>query len=692
MASAPTRDIGHLDQHYGLWLGDWLELIPDLIWPNSVQTYSRMRHDPQLTAVLAAYTLPIRRATWAIDPAGCRDEVVQLVADDLGLPILGADAEPGPARRRGVRWADHVRLALGSLTYGFAPFERRYEIVNGQARLVNLGERLPHTIGAINLHRDGTIQSIQQDIAPVSSPIPAERLAWYVHEREGANWAGRSILRASYGPWLLKHEVWRVHATSIRRFGMGVPSVTAPVGATPGQVAEAQRLASAMRVGDQSGVGMPDGFKLAITGMTGSVPDAMAFIHYLDQQMSRSCLAGLMDLGDTSNGSRALGASFLDLFLLSLQAVADEIADAATSGQPGIPGIVTQLVDYNWGEDEPAPKVVAPDVGDRHEVTAEALDQLITCGAITPDPELEAYVRASWKLPERSQTALPTPPAPRPDPEPTPAPQARRRPRTPRARRPRAAAEEGATRRQLTLDESTSGMDPAAIQQAWQEQLDQLLADWQPIAEAWRAELGEQVEQALEDGDLAALAAMSLDSAAAAALIAAAMVAMAGTASEQMAAEAESQGVTVEAPAVDEEALGAIAAAIAVLLAAWLAGAAAREALRLAVPGAAAAVVAAAVVAFLAGLSDRFLRDQLGAALSQAQASGRFAVLDAAPAADQYIASEVLDAATCGPCRDIDGHTFDDLDAARAAYGNGSYVLCEGGIRCRGTVFALFND
>jgi hypothetical protein len=688
MASAPTRDIGHLDQHYGLWLGDWLELIPDLIWPNSVQTYARMRHDPQLTAVLAAYTLPIRRATWAIDPAGCRDEVVQLVADDLGLPILGTDAKPGPARRRGVRWADHVRLALGSLTYGFAPFERRYEIRDGRARLVNLGERLPHTIGAINLHRDGTIRSIQQDIAPASSPIPADRLAWYVHEREGANWAGRSILRASYGPWLLKHEVWRVHATSIRRFGMGVPSVTAPVGATPGQVAEAQRLASAMRVGDQSGAGLPNGFQLAITGMTGSVPDAMAFIHYLDQQMSRSALAGLMDLGDTSNGSRALGQSFLDLFLLSLQAVADEIADTATAGQPGIPGIVTQLVDYNWGEDEPAPRIVAPDVGDRHEVTAEALDQLITCGAITPDPELEAYVRTSWKLPERSTTALPTP---TPQPEPAPAPQARRRPRTPRSRRPRAAAEEGSTRRQLTLAENDSGMDPAAIQQAWQEALDGLLADWQDISADWRADLGEQIEQALEDGDLEALAAMTLDSTAAAALLTAAMLALAGTAADQMAAEAESQGVQVEAPPADEETLGAVATAIAVLLAVWLAGAAAREALRLAVPGAAAGAVAAAVVAFLAGLSDRFLKDQLGAALSQAQASGRFAVLHDVPVAE-YVSSEVLDSSTCGPCRDVDGTTFADLDAAEAAYGNGSYIHCEGGIRCRGTVIALWND
>ncbi|MFI7125986.1 hypothetical protein ACIBQ1_09850 [Nonomuraea sp. NPDC050153] len=687
--SAPTRDLGYLDASFGLWLGEWLETIPDLIWPNSVQTYARMRHDPQLTAVLAAYTLPIRRAAWAVDSAGCRDEVVQTVADDLGLPILGADAEPGPARRRGVRWADHLRLALQSLTYGFMPFERRYEIRDGRARLVNLGERLPHTIGEIKLRRDGTIASVHQDLVPASQPIPADRLVWYVREREGANWAGRSILRSSYGAWLLKHEVWRVHATSIRRFGMGVPNVEAPAGATPGQVAEAQRLASAMRVGDQSGVGLPNGFKLNITGMTGSAPDAMGFIHYLDQQMSRSALAGLMDLGDTSNGSRALGESFLDLFLLSLQAVADEIADTATSGQPGIPGIVTQLVDYNWGEDEPAPRIVVQDVGSRQEVTAEALEQLMRSGAISPDPELEAYVRKAWRLPERDTDE---PPPARPDPpagNAQTASQPRRR-RTSRTRQPRAAtAEEGVTR-QLTLDESSAGIDPSAIQDAWQSALDQLLTQWESdVAEAWRRDLADQIERALEDGDLEALATLTLDSAVAASILTAAMVALATAAGVQAAAEADSQGVQVEPPPVEEDALAAVAAVVAVLLAAWLAAAAAREALRLAVPGATAAAVAAAVLLYLADLSDRHLKDQLGAALSQAQANGRFAVFHAAPPA-RFIASEVMDLSTCPPCAEIDGHEFDNLAEAEAAYGTGSYIDCQGGVRCRGTVYALW--
>ncbi|MEV4287361.1 hypothetical protein AB0K40_17795 [Nonomuraea bangladeshensis] len=663
--SAPTRDIGHLDSNYGIWYGDLLEQIPALTWPLSAQTYSLMRTDPQLTAVLSAYTLPIRRATWSVDPAGCRPEVVQMVADDLGLPILGVDAEPGPARRRGVRWADHLRLALLSLTFGFMPFERRYAIVNGQARLVNLGERMPHTIGQIQLAKDESVQSITQNLAAVR-PIPANRLVWYVHDREAANWTGRSLLRPAYGAWLLKHETWRVHATSIRRFGMGVPSVSAPTGATPAQVAEAQRLASAMRVGDRAGVGLPDGFKLAITGMTGSVPDAMGFIRYLDQQMSRQALAGLMDLGDTSNGSRALGDSFLDFFLLSLQSIADEIADTATVGQQGMPGIITDIVDLNWGPDEPAPRIVVSDVGSRQEVTAAAIEQLIRSGALSPDPALEAYVREAWRLPERTEPArAPAPPAPA------------REEQTLAASRPRPVR-------------AAAGPDLGAVQESWQAALDSVLEAWPGIAEEQRGQLADQIEQAVEAGDLAALAALAVDSEAAADILAVAMLELAETSAEQMAAEAAAQGVPVEQPPVEEDQLSAVAVAVAALLAAGLAGAAAAAALRLAVPGAAGAAVAAEVVAVLSALSDRAVRDQVGGALSAAQAAGRFAVLRSAPKAT-YVASEKLDRSTCKPCREIDGTTFKDLAAAEAAYGNGAYTKCLGGVRCRGQVVAIWN-
>src|SRR3954452_21863705 len=117
MPTSPATATGYVDD--GVWFSrlytDLVEYVPDLVWPTSVATYNQMRRDPALTAILAAYTLPLRRATGNVDPTGCRPEVAQLVADDLGLPVAGMDT-PAGARTRGLSWREHLRMALLHLT------------------------------------------------------------------------------------------------------------------------------------------------------------------------------------------------------------------------------------------------------------------------------------------------------------------------------------------------------------------------------------------------------------------------------------------------------------------------------------------------------------------------------------------------------------------------------------------------
>src|SRR5215218_2202444 len=50
-----------------------------------------MRTDAQIASLLLAFTLPIRRFGWFIDPNGARDKVVEHVASDLNLPIEGQE-------------------------------------------------------------------------------------------------------------------------------------------------------------------------------------------------------------------------------------------------------------------------------------------------------------------------------------------------------------------------------------------------------------------------------------------------------------------------------------------------------------------------------------------------------------------------------------------------------------------------
>jgi hypothetical protein len=398
IADGPRVPAGYMSETAALFNGSYvddLEVVPDLTWPQNVITYNNMRRDPQIGAILNAYALPLRSGTWMVDPAGARDEVVQYVADTWGLPILGdSEATLTPYRKRGVQFKQHLRLALLQLVFGHMPFAFAGEpkAVDGgrlRWRLNRLDERLPQTITSVNVNEKGDLLSIRQFGG--QTDIPASNLLWYVHDREGSNWTGTSMLRSCYGAWLLKHDMWRVLATSSRRFGMGVPTVYAPTGATEAEITNAARLASSIRAGDQSGQGLPDGYRMELVGLTGQVPDTMKFVRYLDQQMAQAALASILTLDATPNGSRALGDVIIGMLRMSWEAVADEIAIPATE-------LTARMIDWNWGEDEPVPMLMCTDL-DHQERTYEAISALVKTGAITPDPGLENAMRESYQLP-----------------------------------------------------------------------------------------------------------------------------------------------------------------------------------------------------------------------------------------------------------------------------------------------------
>jgi hypothetical protein len=341
---------------------------------------------------------------------------VQLVADGMGLNVAGQD-RPSGARRRGVSWNEHLRAALRCLPFGHSGFELVAEVADGQARLATLAERMPQSI--VGIHADpktGALLGVDQSTikSTKNSPqIRADRLAWYCHEREGAAWQGTSLFRAAYAPWLIKREMMRVHAISNRRWGAGVPVMEALPGTVPttSQMREAQEMASAARGGDQAGAASPPGFTMKIVGLSGAVPDTLAFMEWLNREMSGSALMSHLDLGQGgSGGSRALGEAFIANWTLSLETIGENIADTATRQ------IAARIVDWNWGEDEPVPVVTVSGVGSRREVTAESLDLLLSSGALSTDPALETWVRREYRLPEREG-----PPSQPPPPSPTPA-------------------------------------------------------------------------------------------------------------------------------------------------------------------------------------------------------------------------------------------------------------------------------
>jgi hypothetical protein len=398
---------GH-GQTTGWW--DWLadDPSPELQWPNSVEVFDRMmKSDSQVRSVLRAVTQPVLRARWRIDPLDAREEVVVDVAKNMGLPIKGAADNPPRALRSRNRfsWTQHLQWALRYLGYGHMLFNQVYDIdpATGLAVIRKLAPRWPKTIMKWETAEDGGLLRVLQrpSLRPgrtrPSEPIPIDikDLVVYSNEREGGNWQGQSLLRSAYKDWILKNRDLQVWSQTVDRNGMGVPHYTASEEEV--SLEAGTNLAKSYRSGSAAGGAGPHGSQMQLLGVQGALPDIEAKVRYHDESIARAVLAHVLNLGQaTGTGSYALGGVLGDVLTVSLQAIADDVADVATMH------IVEDLVDINWGPDEPAPAITLDPIGQDPTAIVMAIQALIAAGAIFPDPVLDAFVRSIVGLPPKA--------------------------------------------------------------------------------------------------------------------------------------------------------------------------------------------------------------------------------------------------------------------------------------------------
>lgn len=448
---APRTEKGYVVSQPA-WAGplDQFEIVPELQWPNSVQTYTKMgREDARIASVLRAIGLPIRRTTWRIRPNGARDEVTQFVATNLGLPIEGvSDDVPTPRMRDRFSWRQHLQQALTYQQFGHSVFEQVYRIDGtGPARAVlhKLAPRPQSSIAYWQVGTDGGLIGIQQWpagtfaapgmflAAPTSmgTLIDVSRLVVYCRDPDPGVWTGNSLLRPAYKHWKLKDELIRIEAAAARRHGIGVPWIKGNASDSEDETRmdELLKIASQYSGGASSGLALTEGEEAGIMSPTGTPMDPRRAIEYHDHQMALVALAHFLNL-DGKGGSYALASVQADTFVQSVQTVADDIRDVAQAH------VVEDLVDVNWGPDEPAPLLVCDEIGSRQDATAAALQMLVNAGLLTPDERLELFVRQATGLPAPDPNAPPAPEPPAPAPVPPAAPAAR----TGRVRRPEQGA------------------------------------------------------------------------------------------------------------------------------------------------------------------------------------------------------------------------------------------------------------
>lgn len=711
--TAPTGEIGTVEAlpAWGAFTGTNQDAVDPPAWQgsNRILTIGRMRNDPQVDSLTNSVSMPVMRMEWRLNPNGARDEIVQQISTDLGVPIKGSN-DPAPRSRRRFKHSDHLEHALLAPWYGHIFFEQvpdteRFDLALDGWRLRKLAPRMPGSIEKIHVAKDGGLDGITQYgyrppaavrrrglslIQQAEPQIPVNSLAAYVWKREGANWQGRSMLRPLYGNWALKDRALRVDALKNERFGMGIPVASTPEGGDPVQAA---RLAQSMRASEYGGVGLAPGQTVGVEGVRGTLPDVLASIRYYDESMARAFMAMVVQLGQTQTGSRALGETFADFFQMLVEAMANWYRNTTNEH------VIEDMVDWNFGEDEQAPLLEWSYPQGEQALAISDLVSMVDSGVVTMDAETESEIRKQTRLPEVFERPAVVQAA---------SVTVRKgvRKTVPKITVARAAAPEGRSfaARKQTVDSPTighrepnefemaAGTDFTDLQESWQDATTDLVQSWRTQVQAGQiAAILEQVKAAVNAGDLVALARLEAP-VAGTDLLFGRMKEMAEDAIVGAKAEALKQGLrigTINVATNVEPLVAARAEATATLLARGFADSASRVAIN---QGAnlAADTVADAVQQHLEGLGDAYLNDMLGGAMTQAQNTGRKEVF--AEKSSKLYASELLDGDTCTECSGVDGQEYGSVVEADGDYPTGGFKDCLGGPRCRGTLIAVYDE
>lgn len=203
---------------FGGYLRDTGEYNAALEGLSAFSTYEKMRRgDAQVAATLLAMKLPIRSAEWMIAEPGNATPLEKEAAAFVRQEFFEREIELDAV----------IENALLMLDFGCSAHEDVWQIDGDRVRLKKLAPRLPVTFARWLVDANEDLTGIEQYGAKadtyVTTTVPAAKLALFTFGREGANFAGRSLLRPMYQHWYIKSNLYKIDAIACERNGMGVP-------------------------------------------------------------------------------------------------------------------------------------------------------------------------------------------------------------------------------------------------------------------------------------------------------------------------------------------------------------------------------------------------------------------------------------------------------------------------------------
>lgn len=386
--------MGSLTSRAGSSFGYWSKQTTDdeylaaLKFPKGSAIYDQMRRsDPQINAVLQAIFSPIMAAKWVVEPAEEKNVQAEEIAKFVEDNLFPAKRDPESMIIYSTPWMQTLRNVLLHVPFGFMVMEKVYAAVEGQVVLQDLGPRLPKTISEFHYDKNGNnLIEIIQKVAGVKFTLPAEKCIIFTFNKEGSNAVGIPLLRPLYKPWAIKDDLEKIQAIMFERFGVGVPHGTVGPTTKPGdpEFAAMEDALEEIASNESGYIVTPDGQMVDIlTGGSSAAPDIITAIQYYDNQMAIAYHAMFMMLGSSNSGNRALGETFMDFFLTTVQSIGDNIADTFNND------LIPELVQLNY-DTTAFPKLRMLEIQD---INFDVIASLKTAGLITSTESTETRLR-----------------------------------------------------------------------------------------------------------------------------------------------------------------------------------------------------------------------------------------------------------------------------------------------------------
>jgi phage gp29-like protein len=340
--------------------------------------------------------LPIRGAKWEVREPEDATPVEKEAAEFVRQELFEEEIE----------WDQALENALLMLDFGCAAHEDVWYPDGGRIRLKKLAARLPSTFSRwIVDPQTEELLAIEQYGAKADSyvtvTVPAARLALFTFGQEGANFAGRSVMRPMYQHWYYKAKLYAIDAIACERNGMGIPTVTMGPGAKKDDRDVANRWVQQICAHERAGLVLPNEWEFALKGVEGTLRDSKDSIAHHNMMISMAGLAMFMQLGQSESGNRALGQTMGDFFMVALEATANKVARVMNWTT------ITRLVDLNFAGVERYPELVPQQIlAMPFASLVTALKDLSGSKLVEADDDLEGFLREKAGLPEKDEKTV----------------------------------------------------------------------------------------------------------------------------------------------------------------------------------------------------------------------------------------------------------------------------------------------